>query len=259
MRAALGDGAEHVRLADMTTVGRNPARIMSVISDWVQEHAGRPTRFVGEPAWPGRTPAEVVEATHHDALINLALADAPITVLCPYDVRGLAAEVVAGAQRTHPTLVCGHRHEHSRVYDGAAAALEGAARPLPRPDRSAATFDYGFGDLHAVRALVGDHAERAGLPPQRVADLVLATSEAATNSIRHAGGRGTLALWADDGNVVCQFSDDGLISDPLAGRRRASQHADHGRGLWLIHELCDLVQVRTGAHGTTVRVRMGVA
>jgi anti-sigma regulatory factor (Ser/Thr protein kinase) len=256
VRAALGDAAAGVRLADMTQVGRNPGRILSVIGDWVQEHAARRTRFIGEPIWPGRTPAEVTEATYHEALINLACADAPITVLCPYDVRGLAPEVVADAERTHPTLVCEAGHRHSSAYDGAAAALEGAARPLEEPDEPVATLVYGYEDLHAVRSLVREHAERWGVRRQRIADLVLAVSEAASNTVRHAGGRGTLALWADPGAVVCQFADDGLIADPLAGRRRPPQQDEGGRGLWMIHQLCDLVQVRTGAHGTTVRVHM---
>jgi hypothetical protein len=32
-----------------------------------------------------------------------------------------------------------------------------------------------------------------------------------------------------------------------------------GRGLWLANQLCDLVQIRSGAGGTRVRLQMAVA
>jgi DcmR-like sensory protein len=47
-------------------------------------------------AWPGRSPEELREVIRHEALVNLALADIPVSVLCPYDVllgTGLMASV----------------------------------------------------------------------------------------------------------------------------------------------------------------------
>ena len=38
------------------------------------------------------------------------------------------------------------------------------------------------------------------------------------------------------------------------GRRRPDPLGDGGMGLYLVHQLCDLVQTRTGPAGTTVRV-----
>jgi len=40
----------------------------------------------------------------------------------------------------------------------------------------------------------------------------------------------------------------------LAGRVRPSVAQPNGRGLWLVNQLCDLVQLRTLADGTVVRV-----
>lgn len=257
-RRALGAAGHEVRLMDMREVGRNPGRILSAISDWVDAAGARRRRFVGEPIWRGRSADEIAEATTHEALINLALADAPITVLCPYDVRGLAPGVLCDAERTHPHLVCEERRSPSGAYD-VAGALASAGAPLPPPPGAADTFGYGFDGVRAVRRVVRGRAEREGLAADRVADLVLAAGEAATNTVRHAGGRGTLAVWRHDGRLVCEFSDDGRIADPLAGRRRPPRDEDHGRGLWLMHQLCDLVQVRSGSDGTTVRMQMRLA
>ena len=101
--------------------------------------------------------------------------------------------------------------------------------------------------------MVSEHATTAGLRPDRTTDLVLAVTEVATNSVRHGGGRGTLQMWHEDGAVICEITDGGHITDPLVGRRTPSLATDGGRGLWLANQLCDLIQVRSGPAGTTVR------
>jgi anti-sigma regulatory factor (Ser/Thr protein kinase) len=63
-----------------------------------------------------------------------------------------------------------------------------------------------------------------------------------------------LRLWQQGDAVVCEFTDRGHITDPLAGRRTPSLTSEGGRGLWLANQLCDLVQIRSGGHGTTVRL-----
>jgi anti-sigma regulatory factor (Ser/Thr protein kinase) len=68
--------------------------------------------------------------------------------------------------------------------------------------------------------------------------------------------RGRLQLWTDGGNLVCEVADAGHISDPLVGRRRPGDRQLHGRGLWLVQQLCDLVQVRTEPGATVVRVQV---
>jgi anti-sigma regulatory factor (Ser/Thr protein kinase) len=85
---------------------------------------------------------------------------------------------------------------------------------------------------------------------------VLAVHELATNSVRHGGGRGTCRLWRDGAALVCEVSDRGWITDPQAGRRRPAADQPGGRGLWLVHQLCDAVELRTSPSGTVVRVRM---
>ena len=47
---------------------------------------------------------------------------------------------------------------------------------------------------------------------------------------------------------------DGILA--LAGRRRPIPDAGRGHGLWVVNQLCDLVELRTGSTGTTVRLHM---
>jgi anti-sigma regulatory factor (Ser/Thr protein kinase) len=111
--------------------------------------------------------------------------------------------------------------------------------------------------LTSVRDFTATRALRAGLPPHRVEDLVIAIAELAANTLAHTSGPGELTFWDTADEVVCQVQDQGEISDPLAGKIRPAPDAPGGgRGLWLVHEVCDQVEIRTGQPGTTVRVHM---
>jgi anti-sigma regulatory factor (Ser/Thr protein kinase) len=114
----------------------------------------------------------------------------------------------------------------------------------------------GASTIDAPRRAVERHAARAGLSAARRDDLVLAVHELVTNSVRHGGGYGRLRLWSEGDAVVCEVRDRGGIADPLAGRVRPAARQRGGYGLWLAHQVCDLVQVRTLSAGCVVRVRM---
>jgi anti-sigma regulatory factor (Ser/Thr protein kinase) len=113
--------------------------------------------------------------------------------------------------------------------------------------------------LGEARRLVARRAAEAGLAGARAQDLVLAVGEAAANSVRHAGGHGVLRVWEDDGAVVCEVKDPGRVRDPLAGRHLPALDDVGGWGLYIAHQVCDLVQLRSGPQGTVVRMRMRVA
>jgi hypothetical protein len=51
----------------------------------------------------------------------------------------------------------------------------------------------------------------------------------------------------------------GHITDPMAGYRRLPSDAAGGHGLWLVHQLCDLTEIRTSPLGTTIRLHMTLA
>src|SRR5947207_1360197 len=94
MRTRWNGNGGSVEFWDMSEIGRNPGRIIPAVRDWVDRHPHGRCRFVGEPIWAGRGASEIVEATRHEALINLALADLSLTVLCPYDRASLDSSVV---------------------------------------------------------------------------------------------------------------------------------------------------------------------
>ena len=253
-----GDGA-HVLFADMAEVGANPARIIPAWRQFLDERAvgGRPVRGIGEPIWPGRTGAELVECQRHESLVNLAFADSPAwRLLCPYDTAALDGPVLDEARRSHPTLVEDGRRGPSASYRGLAEIAAPFDDPLPEPAEPPDELAFGPGSLGEARRLVGIRAEAAGLDPTGVHNLVLAANEMTTNSVRHGGGAGVLRVWDEDGSLVCEIRDEGRMDAPLVGRRRPDLGEESGRGHWMANQLCDLVQVRSFASGSVVRLHM---
>jgi anti-sigma regulatory factor (Ser/Thr protein kinase) len=261
LKSVLAGDAARVDFVDMQDVGRNPGRIIPVWRAFLGEAitSGRPACGVGEPIWPGRSADELGECQRHECLLNEAFGDGPGWWLgCPYDVDALPPEVIGEALRSHP-LVGEDGEQHTSAGHEPAAALP--AEMLPPVPAAAATLSFLEPDLGTVRAFTARRAEEAGLERRRTADLVLAVHELATNSLRYGGGRGTIRAWTECHELVLEVADAGHVPDPLAGRARPSSVQLGGRGLWLVYQLCDLVQLRSSRAGTRVRLRMaaGVA
>ena len=261
LRGELRGREAGVHFADMAEVGANPARIIPAWQDFLDAYAApsRRVRGIGEPVWPGRSPAELAECQRHEALLNLAFADPSFWLLCPYGTATLDVGVIDEARRTHPIVREHGATRPSRSYPGTDALAAVDTSPLSSPPDDAAVLTFRTGGMGEVRRFVADHAARAGLAPLRVAELVLAADEIGTNSLSHGGGVGTVAVWGEPGSMVCEVRDRGCIGDPLAGRRRPSVDRNGGRGLWLANRLCDLVQVRSAEGGKVVRLRISGA
>lgn len=253
---ALGHDAAAVTFLDMAEIGANPARIIGVWAAALEKHtaAGQQMRGIGEPAFYGRRHLEFVECTLHEHLLNHAFDAGPDwRLLCPYDEVRLPRAVIRDALHTHPirSTVDDRMPSESYAPDG---HVEAFAARLPKPTDAVLRGIYGAGDAPATRRTVAQYARRCGLSEAQVEVLELVASELATNSIRYGGGSGTLAMWLEPGAVIVEFSDSGHLADPLTGRISPPLDSVGGRGLYLVHQLCDLVQVRSSAQGTTVRV-----
>ena len=106
--------------------------------------------------------------------------------------------------------------------------------------------------------MVARLAAQAGMSAARNRDLVLAVCELATNSVRHADGRGVVRVWREGHELVCEVVDRGRPDEPLTGRHRPRPGQDGGYGLWIAEQLCDRIEARHSDKGTVVRVYMGV-
>lgn len=261
LREALGGEAGGIEFLTMDSAGRNPARILPAWQEWVDRHAtgGRGFRGVSEAIWAGRSACEIVESQQHEQLINTAFADGPVWwLLCPYDVGALPEAVIERAHTHHPSIVADDVRSPSASYPHSGfrtAAM--AAEPLEEPAGPVWQLDFDLASLGQLRDQVAQFAEP--VVGKRGADnAVLVVSELAANSIKYGGGAGILRLWHDVTALVCEVRDDGVITDPLAGRRRPSVLVGGKAGLWIANQVCDLLQIRSAPGlGTVVRARLG--
>ena len=134
----------------------------------------------------------------------------------------------------------------------AATAPVWAAGPV------SASLELGFtrDRLGELRRFVTQFASEASLDPTRIGDLVLAINELATNSVCHAGGAGTLRMWREADVLLCDIHDQGHILQSSVCAVVPEPTQISGRGLWIVSQLCDLVQIRSSRRGSVVRIQM---
>jgi anti-sigma regulatory factor (Ser/Thr protein kinase) len=132
---------------------------------------------------------------------------------------------------------------------GADRARQASAHRPPVLDQ-----EFDSGTLYALRAAVQAHAEQAGLPEDRASELVLAAHELAANAVAHGAGHGRLRMWDLTGALSCEVVDVGRASGPaeVRGSRVVADPwpAEDGHGLWLVRQVADQFDLRSGPHGT---------
>ncbi|HEY0390590.1 MAG TPA: anti-sigma factor RsbA family regulatory protein [Solirubrobacterales bacterium] len=252
LEGELGADAAEIRFAEMERLGRNPARIIPLWREFLDVNPGRPVRGIGEPVWPGREPAEIDECERHESLLNVAFSSSPaFALLCPYDARAFGDELLEKVAHSHRAVARGGVDSPSDEYLISRDCFAGSLSSRPA---GAEAFEFDRPKLGEVRRRVERAAARAGLSASEAADLVIAASEVAANSIAYGGGAGTLGIWLEESRLLVEFEDTGTIEEPLAGRLRPRPTQEGGRGLWLANQLCDLVQVRSAPGRTTIRL-----
>jgi anti-sigma regulatory factor (Ser/Thr protein kinase) len=262
LRTALDRDADRVLFADMAQVGANPARIIPAWRDFVQEQGaeGRRVRGIGEPIWNGRTSDELVECQRHESLLNVAFGHGqPWWLLCPYDTSQLDGAVIAEARRSHEYVMDATTvSSPSDEFRGIDASGAPFATPLPEPTTGVRKLAFDADSLLKQRAAVAKFATSAGCSAARATELVTAINEVATNCLIHGGGRGTLRMWREKDTLIADVRDKGVYNLPLGDRVRPTDKPGDARGLWLANQLCDLVQIRTTADGTAVRLHLKI-
>ncbi|MDO8188906.1 ATP-binding protein [Conexibacter sp. JD483] len=204
----------------------------------------------------------------YDAPESLLAAAAPL-------LRARAAEAAGGTDACAVGIASARDEARLRaLVDGAQAltAVAFAALPLaiaacfdavalaqPAPAQAVAERPLEPADLRALRRFVAAEATAAGVAQERIADVTVAAHEVAANACMHGGGEAVMRVWAERDCFCCEVSDHGGgMDDPLAGLLAPPVTQPSGRGLWLARQLCDLVQLRTGAAGTTVRLQVAL-
>jgi anti-sigma regulatory factor (Ser/Thr protein kinase) len=258
LRDQLGTDANHVSFHDAMSWFDAPGRTLAEyhrLLDEVSAHHGV-LRLLGDAVWAGRDPLETAGWQRYESVLNVALATSPAWLVCGYDASALPADIVDSARRTHPQLAVGVAAWPSDTYADPEAYYAELNEPLPPPPATGVARLPFFADPSPVRLFVAEHALRFGVAVSRLDDLVVAVNEVVTNAIRHGAGYGEMRVWATERWAVCDIFDPGTANDRFLGFLRTLTPSDHGHGLWIARQLCDVVEIRTEQPGTVVRLHL---
>ena len=247
VRGELGNGAGALVAIDRSVAGRNPARVIPTLQNLVDAHRDAGVRCISEPVRADDSAAVRSEVALHELILQLPAFRAwNCQLTCAYD------------DSLDPAVVARIAASHDSHADPGDAVDRARAEALPTRPIDSEELGVDRTTLSALRGFIEGRAAKAGLDDERVDDLVYAVNEVVTNSICHGEGRARVSFWVGDDNrsVTCEVRDRGWIRDPLAGRIAPHPDRPSGRGLWLVNQLCDLVQVRSSPAGTTVRLHI---
>lgn len=240
--------------ADAGELCRHPGRVLGRYQNWIDDMRpeGGPVTIITAPALDGGDAHHAALWMHIDAFATVVLAECDLTLICVYPDDPETGGMVREA---HPCLLNGKIIPNSEHL----SAEEFLARyPLPPPlelgePTITETLEH-LGQLSRLRQIVTSYAVRAGLPPDHSGDFVLAVSEVASNALEHGAAPATVKLWTTPTSVICEVTDVGELTQPLAGLLQPPTTQHRGRGLWLAYQLCD--QLYLWRHPTTIRLQM---
>jgi anti-sigma regulatory factor (Ser/Thr protein kinase) len=173
---------------------------------------------------------------------------------------GEGAEAIAGAIERQVLAFSGGRASDDMavlvaeiVGGGADHGVGGADSILSGPfDRRFPAMDS---SVPEARRAVAAWLDAVELPPMRLADLLLALTELATNAVRSARTAIEVRCWLTPDAVMLEVTDDGPGFDSTITRdaRDLDPLAERGRGLFLVASLVDECTIESGLNGTIVR------
>lgn len=270
LNSALGERGGDMDYAESAFFGRRPAQRIAAFHRYWRSQAAAPqdgrasagesprrVRILAEPVWAGRAAREVAAWARMESALNVALAPASISMICPYDAPSLGRDIVADALRTHPAQVSGTQVTPSAQYvDPAEFACSRGSGPLADPPADAMRFQFD-GDLRGLRRFITGSATAYGVTGDRADLLVLAVSEVGAYLKNQPPGRASVRTWEQPGAVVCDFRQPGgSITDPFLGLRPAQLASGDGDGLWLTNQICDWMEIRSDARGCSIQLEV---
>jgi anti-sigma regulatory factor (Ser/Thr protein kinase) len=202
----------------------------------------------------GRLPSERRGFMRWEAAATALLADRDATLLCCHAARD--PEVAADARATHPEVWCDGGWGTHPSYRPPGEHLRACPAPPPPPGEPMPLDDPW--SLAPLRERVAEAGWRAGVDSGVLADFEIAANEVAANALWHARGPRDARVGVVDGALVCEVRDGGPGLDPLVAHMPPRAGSGAGRGLWIVHQLADVVQVIPENGGTRVRVEVAV-
>ena len=252
LREELGADAERVAFADSDDFYVRPI-------DALASYAATLRRLVAAGSESVRVTAELPlgptrggwsDWISYEAILNLALSDWPVHILCAWDTNAVSDAVIDAIWQTHPHVdAVGVGPQYHEPRDIVAAFTSVPARNLPLPTLAATR------DPTAFREELAAALAEASAPQAKVVDMLVAATEIFKNALEHGGGPSALRAGLVDGWFVCEIRDRGPgLDDPLAGYLPPGPGRPERAGLWLARQLVSRLELLPAQPGLAVRL-----
>lgn len=257
LQAELGSRGRHVDFFDNADWYDSQARTLHrYLRYWNErnEMGWKPLRILGEPIRPGHCEEDIRRWTAFENGINDLIRSMPVRMLCAYDL-SIQANTMHNVEVSHPHMAHGEStRPSSRYVEPQSFSAARASVPLPVPKNGVSFVPFSGATLCALREAVAEFAARAALDRATKIDLFVAIGEAVANAVRHGGGEGMLRIWRDREIVADVIAYEGRFENVMHGYFPPAQYAESGRGLWVIRQICEWVEIRPRTSGSIVRM-----
>lgn len=254
---SLGPDANRIDVAESAHFGRRPPQRVAAFQRYWRDHAASPddrVRILAEPVWQGWSEHEVNAWIKMESGLNVVLAEANVSMVCPYDTRILQPAISMSAHRTHPLLARPAGSAESTDYADPiefAAECDRAFTPASAPF-GAAHAPNGTPDPRSLRDFVATQARLHGLSDERADLLVFAVHELATYLSAQFSHPVETRMWPAMGTVECELRvAGGPVPEPYAGFDTPGFAAHNDDRLWIARQLCDMLEIRPSQTGVT--------
>jgi anti-sigma regulatory factor (Ser/Thr protein kinase) len=252
MREALGVNAARVTFVDVSAAYTRPARTLAAYHKvYARQLQQTPKLRAVADVQFGPDPREWDLWAGYEAVFNRSFGHLPAWVLCSYSANGTPEPVIEGVWQTHPEVVDATTWTTSERYDEPDAVLRRLTPPSePLPELRSIPFGQ---DPEQVREHLAAELTAAGIGEAKTLDMLLATSEIATNALQHGHGIEAVRVGHVHGRFVCEIIDRGPgFDDPAAGY--LAPRAGVGCGLWVARQLSWRIEFFSSPRGFTARV-----
>jgi hypothetical protein len=255
LRAELPSAAG-VEFVDSNNWYRSPGHATACAAKHFRLTGDSGLRVIGEPPWQQSAPDELAEWSCYEAACNLAFANVPIQVVCPYRISETPAGVLAEALRTHAEMTDVLGTRACAGYVAPREFVPDFEPELPQPPPASKATVVRNGTFEDVARLATRRALELGVVGRSARNFGLAAHEAAAQFFPDRPVEAQMKVWTARRELVGELLCRGPRQPRITGYLQPHPTDGTGDRLWLTRRLCRVVRLASTPYGMRVRLHL---